>query len=187
MNFAAIIEYMATSKDVITTKEVWLGSTLAPVSLVAFIDYESLACAQLNEVLVEILQVYEGKVKLNFRHFPLSNKHQKAMKAAEAAVATAQENLFFPMHNKLFENRKNLGIISLKSYAKEIGSQNKRFLDQLVNGLYAWQVREDLLEGLEKGVRDVPAVFIDGVFYDDEVTFSGISKAIEIALRKLGT
>ncbi|WP_207496671.1 DsbA family protein [Aridibaculum aurantiacum] len=178
---------MATNKDIIPSKEIWIGSSQARVSVVVFVDYESLACAQLNEILHEILQSYEGNVKLNFRHFPLANKHQKAMKAAEAAVAAAQENMFWPMHNIMFANRKKLGTISLKAYAKEIGITNKRFLDQLVNGVYAWQVREDLMEGLDRGVRDVPAVFINGDRYEGEFTFSGLTQAIEIKLRTLGT
>jgi protein-disulfide isomerase len=174
---------MANSKEVIQTSDIWIGNAFAPVSIVVFIDYESAACADANTLLQEILQAYEERVKINFRHFPLANKHQKAMKAAEAAVAAAQENLFWPMHNILFENRKKLGTISLKAYAKEVGSTNKRFLDQLVNGVYAWQVREDLLEGLAKGVRDVPAIFISGQLYEGPVTFSGITQAIETKLR----
>jgi len=176
---------MANSKEVIQTGDIWIGDHFAPVSIVVFIDYESAACAEANILLQEILQVYEGRVKINFRHFPLSNKHQKAMKAAEAAVAAAQEHLFWPMHNIMFENRKKLGTISLKAYAKEIGSTNKRYLDQLVNGVYAWQVREDLLEGLNRGVRNVPALFLNGKYFEGEMTFSGITQGIEIALHAL--
>jgi protein-disulfide isomerase len=175
---------MASSKEAIQTTDIWIGDRVAPVSLVAFIDYESLQCAEANSLLHEILQAYEGQVKINFRHFPMANKHQKAMKAAEAAVAAAQEQLFWPMHNIMFENRKKLGTISLKGYAREIGSTNKRFLDQLVNGVYAWQVREDLLEGLAKGVRNVPGIFINDKLYLGEVNFTGLSQAIEIELRK---
>ncbi len=170
---------MANSKEVVQTSDIWIGNAYAPVTIVVFIDYESADCATANELLKEILLVYEGRIKFNFRHFPLTNKHQKAMKAAEAAVAAAQENLFWPMHNLMFENRKKLGTISLKAYAKEVGTTNKKFLDQLVNGVYAWQVREDLLEGLGKGVRNVPTIFINNALYEGELTFSGITEEIE--------
>ena len=55
------------------------------------------------------------------------------MKAAEAALAAAQKGRFWDMHNKLFERRRHLGTVSLKTYAKEIGLTNKKFLDELVN------------------------------------------------------
>jgi protein-disulfide isomerase len=52
-----------------------------------FGEYENEDCAKANEVVKQVLQDYEGKVKFNFRHFPLTRIHQRSMKAAEAAVA----------------------------------------------------------------------------------------------------
>jgi protein-disulfide isomerase len=167
------------ANEAIQTKDVFVGDENAPVTITTFIDYESAACASLNDILKELLNSYEGKVKLNFRHFPMAHKHQKAMKAAEASVAAAQEGLFWPMHNLLFGNNKKLGTISLKQYAKEAGSSNKRFLDQMVNGTYAWQVREDLIEAVERGLKEVPAVFINGEKFTGEVSVPGIKKKID--------
>ncbi len=170
---------MATTKEVIQTRDIYTGALDAPVTLVCYMDYESLACARLNEILNELLSAYKGKIRVNIRHFPLADRHQKAMKAAEAAVAAAQEDLFWQMNNILFENQKKLGTISLKQYSKEIGSKNKRFLDEVINGVYAWQVREDLLEGLEHGVRSVPTVFINGKVFEEEVNEETLSRSVE--------
>ena len=170
------------NKDFIQTDEIFVGPEVAPVTITAYIDYESAESALLNEILKELLERYEGSIRINFRHFPQANKHQKAMKAAEAAVAAAQEGLFWPMHNLMFENRKKLGTISLKAYAKSVGSTNKRFLDQLVNGVFAWQVREDLLEALDRGIRKPPAVFVNDeqlLETDIETLKVAINNAIE--------
>ena len=173
---------MATSKDVIQTRDLYMGNQKAAVTITSYIDYESPASADLNKVLNDLLTAYPEKVRLTFRHFPMANKHQKAMKAAEAVVAAAQEDLFWPMHNLLFSNRTKLGTISLKQYAKEAGVQNKRFLDQLVNGTYAWQVREDLLEALDKGVRGAPTVYINEVRIEEELSFENLSHMIDTLL-----
>ena len=101
------------------------------------------------------------------------------MKAAEAAVAAAQEGLFWPMNNILFANQKSLGTISLKQYAKQIGTQNKRFLEQVINGVYAWQVREDLLEGLDKGIRSAPTVLVNGELFGEALSLETLSKKVE--------
>ncbi|MDB5191695.1 MAG: hypothetical protein JWQ96_1258 [Segetibacter sp.] len=45
------------------------------------------------------------------------------------------------------------------------------------------KVREDLLEGLKRGVRDVPAIFINEEEYPGEATFKGVSEVIETKLR----
>lgn len=164
---------------VIEPKDVFTGSASAPVTIMEFGDYESEACAKAHEVVKQLLETYEGKVKFVFRHFPLTKIHQKAHKAAEAAIAAAQEGKFWEMHEELFANRRNLGVISLKSYAKEIGTTNKRFLDDLINGTYGWNVQGDLMEGLEKGVRDIPAFFINNQKVEGEPSFKNLSKAIE--------
>lgn len=174
---------MTSGKDVIQTRDIYTGKVNAPITIVTYIDYESEECARVNEVLNGLLKAYEGKIRLNFRHFPMANKHQKAMKAAEAVVAAAQEDLFWPMHNLLFQNRKKLGTISLKQYAKEAGVRNKRFLDQLVNSIYAWQVRDDLLQALDEGVRYAPTVFINGKLTEKEITFENLSEILSHLLK----
>lgn len=168
-----------TKKEVIQTSDVFTGNMHALVTLVCFIDYESADCSKLNTILNQLLVDYKDKIRINIRHFPLANKHQKAMKAAEAAVAAAQEGLFWHMNNILFANQKALGIISLKQYAKQIGTQNKRFLEQVINGLYAWQVREDLMEGVNKGIRSVPVVYVNGGLFGEELSVEALSKKVE--------
>jgi protein-disulfide isomerase len=174
----------AKTVDIIPTKNIWVGSNKAAVSLVEFGDYESEACAKANEIVKALIKQYEGDLRFNFRHFPLTQIHQRAQKAAEAAVGAAQEGKFWEMHNILFENRKNLGTISLKLYSREAGISNKKFLDTLVNSTYSWEVRNDLLEGLSRGVRDVPTFFINGRLLQGKPTYENIKNAIEIELKQ---
>ena len=168
-----------TNKELIQTSDVFTGNIKASVTLVCFVDYESPECAKLNTVLNQLLSDFDNKIRINIRHFPMANKHQKAMKAAEAAVAAAQEGLFWPMNNILFSNQKTLGTISLKQHARQVGCTNKRFLEQVINGTFAWPVREDLLEGLEMGIRTVPAVYVNGELFGEEVTVASLSKKIQ--------
>lgn len=166
------------NKEIILSKNIWTGNSKAPVSLVEFGDYQSEACAKAHQVVKQLLSDFEGKLRFNFRHFPLSQVNQYAMKAAEAAVGAAREGKFWEMHDILFTNRRHLGTISLKGYAREIGITDKRFLDNLVNSTYSWQVRDDLLEGLEKGVRNVPAFFINGELLDGEPGYDVLTNRI---------
>ena len=48
------------------------------------------------------------------------------------------------MQNILFDNRRSLGTVSLKLHSKEAGIKDKKFLDDLVNGTYGWEVQDDL-------------------------------------------
>ena len=79
--------------------------------------YEVITCAKSHEVVKQIIDKYDGKIRFNFRHFPLTRIHQRSLKASEAAVAAAQHGKFWEMHDILFKNRRNLGTVSLKLYS----------------------------------------------------------------------
>lgn len=178
---------MAFKKEeiiVIEPKEIFVGDIAAPVTLVEFGDYESEACSKANEVVKKLLEDYEGKMRFNYRHFPLTKIHQRSLKAAEASVAAAQEGKFWEMHNIIFANRRNLGTTSLKLHSKEAGIRSKKFLDDLVNAIYGWHVQADLKEGLDRGIKDVPAFFINGEQFTGKPTYENLSAAIDQALKK---
>ena len=178
---------MAFKKDdviIIEPKEMFVGNKDALVTLMEFGEYESEECAKVNEVVKQLLEEYEGKIRFQFRHFPLTLIHQRSLKASESAVAAGQEGKFWEMHNVLFANRRNLGTTSLKLHSKEAGVNNKKFLDELVNGVYGWQVQDDLKEGINRGVKDIPAFFINDVPFTGKPTFANLSSALDAAIKK---
>ena len=170
--------------EIIEPRDIFVGNVKAEITLEEFGEYESEVCANANEIVKKLLVEYDGVIRFNFRHFPLTNIHQRSLKAGEAAVATGQDGKFWEMHNILFANRKNLGTTSLKLYSKEAGVQNKRFLDDLVNATYGWQVQGDLREGLNRGVTTVPTFFVNGERIG-KPTYEDIKKGIEDAIKNL--
>ena len=164
---------------VIPSKDIVIGDPQAPVLLEVFGDYESDATVQTHETVKKILEEFAGTVKFTFRHFPMTRVHQKAHKAAEAAIGAAQEGKFWEMHQHLFDHRRSLGMISLKSYAREVGVQDKRFLENLMNSYYGWFVQDDLREGLARGVTDIPAVFVDGVRFEKDPSLKNLRNHLQ--------
>ncbi len=90
-------------EEIIEPKDIFVGKIDAPVTLMEFGEYENEDCAKANEVVKQLLEEYEGKIRFNFRHFPLTMIHQRSMKAGEAAVAAAQEGKFWEMHNVIVQ------------------------------------------------------------------------------------
>lgn len=178
---------MAIKKEdiiIIEPKEIFVGKKDAPVTLMEFGEYENEECAKANEIVKQLLEDYDGKIRFQFRHFPLTLIHQRSLKASESAVAAGQEGKFWEMHNVLFANRRNLGTTSLKLYSREAGISNKKFLEDLVNGMYGWQVQDDIKEGHRRGVKDLPAFFINDVPFTLKPTYANLSAAIDAALKK---
>jgi protein-disulfide isomerase len=168
---------------VIPSTDMFKGDAAAPVELVLFGDYESNETRQVNEILNDILEDFEGKIKMIFRHFPMTQIHQRAHKAAEAAIGAGQEGKFWEMHQLLMERPHALGVTSLKSHAREVGVVNKKFLEQLMNSDFGWNVQDDLRAGIKLGIRDIPAVLINGRLMDKPFTAARISKEIESELK----
>ena len=83
------------------------------------------------------------------------------------------------MHQYLLDHRTNLGIISLKSYAREIGVKDKHFLEHLMNSDYGWFVQDDLREGINLGVIEIPALFINKVQFTKEITIKNLRSYID--------
>ncbi len=177
--------FIKETVEVIEPKDVFVGTKNAPITLMEFGEYENEDCAKANEVVKQVLENFEGKIRLNFRHFPLSRIHQRSQKAAEAAISAAQDGQFWEMHNALFANRRNLGTTSLKLHAKDAGVNRKQLLDELVNSTYGWYVHDDINFGKKLGVVEIPAFFINGEKYTGKITVEGLSKEIEAALKKV--
>ncbi|HWJ92222.1 MAG TPA: thioredoxin domain-containing protein [Flavisolibacter sp.] len=173
------MKYTKEVIPVIPPKEIVTGHPAAPVTIMMFGDYESEASARANEAVKELLEKFEGSVNFIFRHFPLTRIHQKAHKAAEAAIGAAQEGLFWEMHQHLFTHKQNLGVISLKSYAREVGVKDKKFLDHLINSDWGWFVQDDLKEGLRMGVTEIPVLFINGTRFEKDPSFRNLKQHIE--------
>jgi protein-disulfide isomerase len=169
---------------IIKPSEVFVGNEKATVTLTEFGEYENEECAKANEIVKQLLEKYEGKIRFQFRHFPLTKIHQRSLKASESAVAAAQTGKFWEMHNILFHNRRNLGTTSLKLYSREAGISDRNFLDNLVNGTYGWQVQDDLKEGLNRGIKEIPAFYINDEPLGMKASFDNLSKAIDNALKK---
>lgn len=171
--------------EIIEPKDVFVGDAQAPVTLMEFGEYESEVCAKVNEVVKQLLEEFDGKIRFNFRHFPQTKVHQRSLKASEAAVAAAQDGKFWEMHNVMFENRRQLGTISLKMHSKDAGISNKKFLEDLVNGTFGWQVQDDIREAKDRGIKEIPAFYINEEPFTGKPTYENLKAAIATALKKV--
>ncbi|GGB20387.1 DsbA family protein [Puia dinghuensis] len=178
---------MAISRDapVILPKDVLIGHPKAPVTLTEFGDYECESALHNNLVVREVLRLYPGTFNFNYRHFPQLRIHQRAHKAAEAAIAAAQVGKFPEMHDLLLHNRRNLGTASLAFYARELGIGGLHFLDALVTGRFGQYVQDDLAAGMRLGIKQAPAFFINGKKLEGRLSVKNICDQAKTLCRQL--
>jgi protein-disulfide isomerase len=178
---------MTYKKDapVILPKDVLIGHPQAALTLTEYGDYECETALHNDLIVREVLQRYPGMVNFNYRHFPQTRIHQKAHKAAEAAVAAAQVGMFPQMHDLLLHNRRNLGAASLTCYARELGIGGLHFLDALVTGRFGQYVQADLAAGLKLGIKEAPTFFLNGTKLEGRVTVKNFSDQIDTMYKQL--
>ncbi|MCP4007330.1 MAG: thioredoxin domain-containing protein [bacterium] len=140
-----------------------LGNPDAPIELVEYSDFQCPFCDRVRPVLKEVLEKNQGKVKLVFKHFPLSF-HRSARPAAVASMAAAEQGKFWEMHDVLFENHRSLDSSKFEEYAQKAGLDVERFKADLAKNKAAYEkkVSSDFSEGQSNDVRGTPSLYIGG-------------------------
>ncbi|HWV39327.1 MAG TPA: thioredoxin domain-containing protein [Vulgatibacter sp.] len=161
------------------------GPADAPVTIVAFSDFQCPFCSRVNPTLTQVLDTYEDQVRLVFRDFPLPF-HDKAQKAAEAGHCAAEQGKFWEMHDQMFANQRALDVPALKGYAKEVGVDEAKFDECLDGGKMAELVKKNMADGQDAGVTGTPAFFINGKMLSGALPFEEFKRAIDAELVRLG-
>lgn len=184
-NKAQGAELVAAKNPQLLTKERWVrGNKEAKVILVEFSDFECPACGSAVPAIEQLLKDYPNDLKIVYRHFPLTNIHKSAQKAAEAGEAAGEQGKFWEMHDKLFQNQDKLSVDDLKKYAGEIGLNVDEFSKRLEEGAFEPQVREDASDAEALGISATPTFFIDGKEVTGISKFSDLKDLIDQELKK---
>ena len=157
------------------------GPRDATVTLLEYGDFECEHCAAVFPTVKEVTRWLRGALCYVFRHFPASDKHSNALRAAEAAEAAGAQGRFWEMHDLLCEHSPALGAVHLRRYAQELGLDVVRFERERREHTYLEKVREDMASGFASGVTGTPTFFINGVRYRGEVDLDSLLAAIEEA------
>ncbi len=138
------------------------GNKDAKVAIIEYSDLECPFCKSFHPTVNDVLKTYGDKVKLVYRHYPLSF-HPSAQKAAEASECVAQlggEDKFWEFVDKIFESSSPLTIPSLAPFAAEVGVNQQAFQSCLDSDKYAQKVKDQFAEGSAAGVSGTPTSFI---------------------------
>ena len=162
------------------------GPETAPVTIVEFSDFECPFCKRIYPTLNQVMDEYEGRVRLVFRQFPLHSLHPNAQRAAEASLCADDQGQFWEMHDAMFEGSGGLNVASLKARAAELGLDEDAFGSCLDSGQFADQVAADVTAGRALGVSGTPALFINGRYLSGAQPFEVIARVIDDELQRGG-
>jgi protein-disulfide isomerase len=85
------------------------------------------------------------------------------MSAAIASLCAGEQDVYWPYHDKLFENQEQLGKGLYIQLADELGLDLASFQTCLDSGKFDDFIQEDLDFALNLGIRSTPTFFINGL------------------------
>ncbi len=166
-------------EDPISEADWPIGSPDAPVQLVEFGDYDCPDCSVAFAIVERLLEDKGDRIYFAFRHFPLIKRHPRALAAAIAAEAAGRQGKFWPMHRLIFATERNRSDEDLERYAAGVGCDIEQWKRDFLDKEIEREILRRRMHGLKSGVTFIPSFFIQGKFYEGEVTLEGLAGAVD--------
>lgn len=143
------------------------GGKDAKVTVVEYGDFQCPACGSYYPIVKNLNKEFGDKLRIVFRHFPLTQIHPNAQMAAQAAEAAGLHGKFWEMHDLLFEKQKDWSSLSdpkpkFRTYAEQIGLDGNQFDKDLTSAQVKDLVAEDVRTANAAKVNATPTFFLNG-------------------------
>jgi protein-disulfide isomerase len=175
-----------------------IGSDQAPVEIVMWGDFECPGCGQFADLIEYDVRndlVVPGIVRYRFADYPFVESHKATMQAHIAAACAADQEKFWPMHDRMyhlryewswFANGRDMNAPKvLKRYARELKLDAATF-DKCFD---SQQHKDELLAsraaGEKLGVRGTPTIVVGKRMIVSSPTYDVINAYVDSALADL--
>ncbi len=176
----------------LTSDDVVLGNSSAPVTFIEYGDYQCPFCGRFfTDVEPQIKTNYidTGKVKFVFRGFSFLGPESTA--AAEAVECAKEQGKFWQYHDAVYsaevadgqENNGSMTRALFMKLASDVGLNASTFGSCLDSNKYADQVQQDNTNAKTAGVNSTPTSFINGQQILGALPYAQFASIIDNALK----
>jgi protein-disulfide isomerase len=159
------------------------GPDDAWVTIVEISEFQCPFCKRVGPTLKQIEEKYGDDVRFVFKHNPLGF-HQRAKPAAKAAECAREQGKFWELHDKMFENQRQLGDAEIEGYAGEVGLDVAQWKGCYTSAKYEDRITADQRQATTLGARGTPAFFVNGRFLSGAQPFASFQALIDEELKK---
>jgi protein-disulfide isomerase len=145
------------------------GPADAPVTVVVFSDFQCPFCKDSAGLLNQVAASEGDKVRIIFRHLPLTAIHPWARPAAEAAACAQLQNdeAFWGLHDLIFENQRGFTAANASAKLSELARtvpalDAAKFQRCVADGGASAVVTRDAQFAAAHDVAATPTIFING-------------------------
>jgi protein-disulfide isomerase len=169
------------------------GDSAAPIWIVELSDFQCPYCKQWHDETYPVLvreYVASGQVRLAYVNMPLS-MHVHAFHAAEAAMCSAAQDRFWPMHDALFATPTRWASMTdtaaaamFDSLAVSTGAKAEEWHECMRSGVIRRLVNADRARGTSAGIHSTPMFFVGDEPIQGAAPLATFRSAIERARAK---
>lgn len=151
-------------KVFVSTIDPWTGNLAAQINVIAFLSFEDAASEQAYQRLMEINQKYPDEVVIFWKDYYLS---EQAKATAQAAHCAAEQDKFWEYVGAEMQGNTAADVnSSLLQTCVDLGET-----ETIVNSNYFY--------GRSLEITQAPAIFINDVLFEQELTYDNLVKYIE--------
>jgi protein-disulfide isomerase len=143
------------------------GNPEASILIEEFSDFQCPACKSAQGVVDLVVSKYSDQVKFIYYHFPLTQIHPLAFRAALAAECANDQGKFWEYHDLLFLSQPKFSRTELLSYAEGLGLDSQSFTACLDERAKDQVIKTDMAEGNSRNIQGTPTFFVNGEIVKD--------------------
>ncbi len=145
------------------------GNPDSEIVIIEYSDFQCPACGYYYQIAKDIVSEFGSHIKFVYRHFPLTQIHDNAMLASQAAEAAGVQGKFFEMHDLLFENQSTWSNLSADEaqeifveYAQQLELDSEKFIAALNNDDIIDKIEDSYSDGIKAGINSTPTFILNG-------------------------
>ncbi len=152
-------------------------------------DYQDPRSASFSKTATQLLEEHPNEMQVVPRIFPLAGLNDKAVIAAQAAEAAAEQTKFWEVHDLLYSQQANWASLSVEDFEQWITAQASA-LEMNVDQFKSDMKREDVVarvqqareDALKIGVPGTPLILINGQIYLGPRDYNSLNNILQLIL-----
>jgi cyclophilin family peptidyl-prolyl cis-trans isomerase/protein-disulfide isomerase len=163
------------------------GAEVPIITITEYSDYQDVRSALFAEAIDRLLAEHPDEVRVVSRIFPLLSVNDKAVLAAQAAEAAAEQDKFWEMHELLYAQQESWVALSAAEFEQWLSAQVAALgmdLDQFQADLQREDIVAEVQQAWESGQKiglpGTPLILINGQIYGGPRDYNSLKDIVQL-------
>ena len=140
-----------------------IGPDDAPVTVVEFFDYRCPHCRPALDIVSELPDRYNGKVRVVFKEFPILSPESR--KASIAALAAGRQDKYMEMHQALMRSPSRFSDADIEKIAESVGLDMDQWREDIKDNTFETQIEATYTLAQTVGANATPTFVVGGELF----------------------